>query len=143
MSKNDAIWQSFPLEGPDDILNFLALEGVDRLLEPAYAEASTELQDRLKPLVSSEAWKLYMSLDELVGALWLDIVGLLSKLVPALVQILEARNLLAPESFEELLEMAIVQAGLSPAGLSPKKPHEIHPLKALIAAAVRSHNLRC
>ena len=131
MSKSDPIWQCFPLEGPDDILNFLALEAVARLLEPPYAEGRTELEDRLKGVVSSEAWKLYMVLDELVGEFWVDIVGLLSKLVPALVRILEVRTLMASESFEE-----VFQAAISEAGLSPKKPEEIQALKGLDAAAV-------
>jgi len=133
MSKNDPIWQGFPLQGPGEILEFLALEGVNRLLEPAYADARTELQDRLKSLVSPEAWKLYVELDDLVGALWLDIVSVSSKLVPALVRILKARNLMAPESFEELLEIGMAQAGVS-----PKKPGEIRALEGLDAAPVSS-----
>ena len=133
MTQHDPIWQGFPLDGPGEILGLLALEGVNRLLEPAYAEARTELQDRLKSLVSPEAWKLYVELDDLVGALWLDIVGVSCKLIPALVRILKARNLMAPECFEELLEMSMAQPGLS-----PKKPGEIRALEGLDAAAVGS-----
>lgn len=138
MSKTtDAMRECFPLEGPDDILEFLALEAVDRLLEPAYAEARTELENRLKALVSRQGWKLYVVLDDLVGEFWLDTVGLLSKLVPALVRILEARTPKRSESFEE-----VFQAAISEAGVSPKKPDEIQALEGLGAFGVSSLSLR-
>jgi hypothetical protein len=126
MSKDNPIWETFTLERPGQILEFLAAEGMDRLVESAYAEPRNELTEKLQSMVSPEAWRVYMKLSNLEGECRVDAHDTLYKLVPAVMRTLETRNLLAAESWEDLLEAAITEAGLS-----PKKREDIVALQRL------------
>jgi hypothetical protein len=126
MSKDNPIWETFTLESPGQILEFLSLEGVNRLVEPAYREPHHELTEKLQSMVSPEAWRMYMALDNLKGECQSDEHSAFCKLIPAIVRTLETRTLLAAESWEDLLEAAITEAGLS-----PKKREDIVALQRL------------
>jgi len=114
MSEHLPYWEAHQLERPGQVLEFLALEAIDRLIEPAFGEASTELEEKLQDMVSPEAWKLYITLSNLEGERRVASWNALLKLIPGIQRILGTRNFLTDESWEQLLVAAISEAGLSP-----------------------------
>jgi len=114
MSKVMPIWEGFALEHPGQILEFLALEGVNRLVESAYREPLHEYEEKLQSMVSPEAWQVFLTLSHLEGEYGVNSRETLCKLIPALMRTLEIHNLLTTTSWEEILEAAVAEAGLSP-----------------------------
>jgi len=114
------VWGSCYLERPGQVVEFLALEAIERLVEPAFAEASNELEEKLRNMVSPEAWKLYITLSDLEGEHRFASQDALLKLIPSILRVLETHGFLSNESWEELL-----LAAMSEAGVSPKKREDI------------------
>jgi hypothetical protein len=129
MSKGYPIWEGVELERPSQWLELLAQEAVSRLLELAYREPTCEMADKLRDMVSLEAIRLHNTMMDMEGELYVETMNVLCKLIPILMRTMETRTLLTTESYDELLEAAI-----SEAGLSPKKREDIVALQRLDSA---------